>query len=76
MYENITKALRKGRKTWSVEAAELQLLHKNQENRTKEGQGFCKLDETSMKVVRDELSNDFYTLTTQHISEMIVREHH
>ena len=42
----------------------------DQENRTKEGQGFYKLDETSMTVVQDELSGDFYDLTTQHTTEI------
>ena len=42
----------------------------DQEHQKKEGQGFYKLDETSMTAVRDKLSDDFYTLTTQHTTEI------
>ena len=53
-----------------AQAVELQLLRADQVNRKKEGQGFYKLDKNSMTIVRDELSGDFYKMTTQHRFEI------
>ena len=57
-------------KEWSQQAAELQLLRADAENRTKEGDKFYKLDEESIVTIREELSEDFFALAEEHLKEV------
>ena len=70
MRQMITDLLDNGWKTWSNQAAELQLLRADHENRKTQGQGFFKLDETSITMVQEELANDIYKLIVHHKTEI------
>ena len=70
MHKKIIESLKHCWKTWSTQAMELQLLRADQENKKKEGQGFYKMDEGSVTVIQDELSDDFHELTTRHTAEI------
>ena len=72
MRQMITGSLDNGWKMWSTQAAKLQLLRADHENSKKEkqGQGFFKMDEVSITMVRDEFANDIYELTTHHKEEI------
>ena len=48
---------------WSKQAAELQLLWADVENRKKDENNSYKMDEESIVTIQEELSEDFYALT-------------
>ena len=49
-------------KEWSQQAVELQTLRANAENRKKAGDTFYKMDEESIVTIREELSEDFFSM--------------
>ena len=70
MRQMIIDLLDKGWKTWSIQAAKLQLLRDDHENKKKQGQAFFKMNEASITTIRDELANDIYELITHHKEEI------
>ena len=62
--------LDKGWKTWSTQAAELQLLRADHENWIKQGPRFFEMDDASINTIREELANNIYELIAQHIEEI------
>ena len=54
-------------KEWSQQAAKLQTLRANAENQKKAGDQFYKMDEESIVTIREELSNDFFSLAESHL---------
>ena len=70
MHQMNIDSLANGQKTWSNQAAELQVLRADHENRKKQGQGFFKMDEASITVTWEELETDIYELTTRHKEEI------
>ena len=66
----VLKSLDKGWKTWSAQAAELQLLRADHDNRKKQGQGFFKMDEVAITTVQEELAKDLYEFSTSHMEEI------
>ena len=57
-------------KEWSQQAAELQTLRADAENRMKAGDKFYKMDEESIVTIREELSEDFFALAEEHLREI------
>ena len=57
-------------KEWSQQAAELQTLRADAENRRKTGDKFYKMDEESIVTIREELSEDFFALAEEHLKEI------
>ena len=57
-------------KEWSHQATELQTLRDDVENRKKEGDKFSKIDEESIITIREELSEDFFSLAEAHLREV------
>ena len=57
-------------KEWSQQAAELQTLRADAENRMKAGDKFYKMDEESIVTIREELSEDFFALVEEHLREI------
>ena len=55
---------------WAQQAAELQTLRADAENRKKTGDKFYKMDEDSIVNIREELSEDFYALAEEHLKEI------
>ena len=52
---------------WSQQATELQTLRADAENRKKVGDNFYKMDEESIVTIREELSDDFFSLAESHL---------
>ena len=63
----IDETLDAGWKAWSAQAAELQVLRADAENRQKEGKGFLKMDKNNIALVREDLEEDFCALADGHI---------
>ena len=57
-------------KEWAQQAAELQTLWADAENRMKTGDRFYKMDEESIVTIREELSEDFFALAEEHLKEI------
>mgnify|MGYP000282343298 CR=1 FL=1 len=55
---------------WAQQAAELQVLRANVENRTKDGDNFYKMDAESIVTIREELSDDFLSLTGEQLTTL------
>ena len=55
---------------WLQQAAELQTLWADAENRKKAGDKFYKMDEESIVTIREELSEDFFALAEVHLKEV------
>ena len=62
----IDETLDAGWKAWSAQAAELQVLRADAENRQKEGKGFLKMDKNNIALVREDLEEDFCALIDGH----------
>ena len=56
---------------WSQQAAELQTLRADAENRKKVGDNFYKMDEESIVTIREELSDDFFSLAESHLGAVL-----
>ena len=54
-------------KQWSHQATQLQMLWADVENRKKAGDNFHKMDEESIIVIREELSDNFFSLAKSHL---------
>ena len=67
---SINESTEKLWKEWAQQAAELQILRADAENRKKNGDGFYKMDEESIVNIREELSEDFYALAEEHLKEI------
>ena len=67
----INETLDAGWKAWSAQAAELQVLRADAENRQKEGKGFLKMDKNNIALVREDLEEDFCALADGHTSAII-----
>ena len=67
---NINECSEKVWKEWSQQAAELQTLRADAENRMKAGDKFYKMDEESIVTIREELSEDFFALAEEHLREI------
>ena len=52
---------------WSKQAAELQILQADADNRKKVGNNFYKTDEESFVTIREELADDFFSLVEAHL---------
>ena len=52
---------------WSQQAAKLQTLRADSENRKKADGNFYKMDEESIVTIREELSDDFFSLVESHL---------
>ena len=70
MRQMITNLLNQRWKTWSTQAAKLQLLKADHENKKKQGHAFFKMDEAIIITVRVKLANNIYELTTHHKEEI------
>ena len=57
-------------KVWSQQAAEQQTLWADAENRKKASAKIYKMDEESIVTIREELSEDFFSLAEAHLSEV------
>ena len=67
---SINESTEKLWREWAQQAAELQTLRADAENRKKTGDGFYKMDEESIVNIREELSEDFYALAEEHLKEI------
>ena len=67
---SINESAEKLWREWAQQAAELQTLRADAENRKKTGDGFYKMDEESIVNIREELSEDFYALAEEHLKEI------
>ena len=66
----VNESLEKGWRTWSAEAAELQLLRGDRDNQETQGSGFFKMSEEAMAVMQEDLAHDLYELETSHREEI------
>ena len=62
----IDETLDAGWKKWSAQAAKLQVLWTDVENKQKDGKGFLKMDKTNISIVREDLEEDFRALADDH----------
>ena len=62
----VEEALARGLQEWLAQAAELQVLRANAENKRKEGRGFYKMDENSIQLLREDLTKEFHALAKSH----------
>ena len=58
----VNESLEKGWQTWSAQAAELQLLRADRENRKVQGKGFLKMSEEAMTTVQEDIARDLYDM--------------
>ena len=61
----VKEALARGWQEWSAQAAELQVFRANTEN-WKEGRGFYRMDESSIQILREDLTEEFQALAKTH----------
>ena len=62
--------MEKGWKTWSAQAAELQLLRADRENRKAQGHGFFKMMEEAISSIQEDIAKDLLDITTCHQEEI------
>ena len=67
---SINKCCEKVWKEWAKQATELQTLRADAENRMKIDDKLYKMDEESIVTIREELSEDFFALTKEHLKEI------
>ena len=58
----VNESLETGWQTWSAQAAELQLLQADRENRKVQGKGFLKMSEEAMTMVQEDIATDLYNM--------------
>ena len=67
-HESFTQQLQSAQNTgwadWANQAVELHTYRADQENRLKDGKGFYKLNEESIAIVREDLTQDYQALAT------------
>ena len=61
----------KGWAGWAQQAAELHTFYADQENQTKVGNGFFKLNSESIAAVREDLADDYQALADRHSEELV-----
>ena len=66
----VLESMDKGWKTWSAQAAELQLLRADRENRKAQGQGFFKMTEEAISTVQEDIAKDLSEIPTCHQEEV------
>ena len=66
----VTESMEKGWKTWSAQAAELQLLRADRENRKAQGHGFFKMTEEAISTIQEDIAKDLSDITTCHHEEI------
>ena len=66
----IEEALARAWQDWLAQAAELQVLCADSENRRKEGRGFYKMDENCIQLLRKDLTEEFQALAKSHTVEI------
>ena len=66
----VTESMDKGWKTWSAQAAELQLLRADRDNRKAQGQGFFKMTEEAISTVQEDIAKDLYDMAACHRKEI------
>mgnify|MGYP006950759745 CR=1 FL=1 len=59
-----------GSQTWSVQAAELQLLRVDRENRKAHDHIFLKLSEEAITTVQEDIAKDLYEMVAYHKEEV------
>ena len=64
----VEAALSQGCNEWATQAAELQIFRVDAENGKKEGRGFYKMDENSIQILREDLTEKFQALARTHHS--------
>ena len=67
--KSINESSEKVWKEWAQQAAELQTLRADVENRTRTGDKFYKMDEESIVTIQEELSENFFVLAEEHLRE-------
>ena len=66
----VNESIDKGWKTWSAQAAELQLLRADRDNRKAHGQGFFKMTEEAISTVQEDIAKDLYEIAACHREEV------
>ena len=66
----VTESMEKGWKTWSAQAAELQLLRADRENRKAQGHGFFKMTEEAISTIQEDIAKDLSEIAACHQEEV------
>ena len=66
----VSESMEKGWKTWSAQAAELQLLRADRENRKAQGQGFFKMTEEAISTIQEDIAKDLSEIAACHQEEV------
>ena len=66
----VSESMEKGWKTWSAQAAELQLLRADKENRKAQGQGFFKMKEEAICTIQEDIAKDLSDIAACHQEEV------
>ena len=74
----VNESLDKRWQTWSTQAAKLQLLLVDKENRKVQGKGFLKMSEEAMSTVQEDIAKDLYDMAAYFREEVnrIMQEFH
>ena len=62
----VTESMEKGWKTWSAQAAELQLVRAYRENRKAQGHGFFKMTEETISTIQEDIAKDLSDIAACH----------
>ena len=65
----VKESMDKGWQTWSAQAAELQLLRADRENRKAQGQGFFKMSDDTIAAIQEDIAKDLYEKASRHKEE-------
>ena len=66
----VSESMEKGWKTLSAQAAELQLLWADRDNRKAQGQGFFKMTEEAISTIQEDIPKDLSDIATCHQEEV------
>ena len=66
----VSESMEEGWKTWSADAAELQLLRADRENRKAQGQGFFKMTEEAISTIQEDIAKDLSDIAAYHEEEV------
>ena len=66
----IDESLEKGWKLWSAQAAELQLLRADRDNRKAHGPSFFKMSQDELDTVHEEIAKDIYEIAAFYKEEI------
>ena len=66
----VTESMDKGWKTWSAQAAELQLLRTDRDNWKAQGEGFFKMTEEAISTLQEDIAKDLYDIAACHQEEV------